>query len=120
MPAYTPKGYPYPLGTDLISESDTTIQILAQFIDSWLGKAAAGSPTVSGVSANTATQLAVTFPAGLFTAAPYVQVSVNSNSPANVVASVSSAGVTTSGMTLVGYRTTNGPLNFAWFAVQLP
>ena len=73
MPATTPHGYPYPVGTDRLMDGDNAIQALAEAVDSKLGVAAAGSVAYPAGGAGI-TSVTVTFPAGRFTVAPVVVV----------------------------------------------
>ena len=71
MPANTPRGYPYPLGTDRVMDGDDAIGSLASAVDTRLGVSASGSITHPF---NNVTQsvIAVTFPAGRFVNPPMV------------------------------------------------
>jgi hypothetical protein len=71
--ATTPKGYPYPLGTDRVMDGDDVIHELAEAVDTKTGVSASGTaitPVPSGL--NNPTNVTVTFPVGLFTAPPAV------------------------------------------------
>jgi hypothetical protein len=99
MPANTPKGYPYPLGTDRAMDGDDSIHNLATAVDTKAGVAASGiaaSPVPGAL--NTPVSVAVTFPAGLFTATPNVTVTCVSGGPQNQACSA--ATVTATGATL--------------------
>jgi hypothetical protein len=69
MPANTPRGYPYPVGTDRVMDGDDAIHNLATAVDTRLGVSATGTVTHPF---NNATQsvVAVTFPAGRFVNPP--------------------------------------------------
>lgn len=117
MPANTPLGFPYPLGTDRLADGDDAIKNLATAVDTKLGVAASGSGVLSNVS-TTATTLAVTFPAGRFTAAPTVLTAQSAGNPTNN--NVAVTGVTTTGCTLVAQRFSGtGAVTVTWYAVQL-
>jgi hypothetical protein len=75
--AQTPRGYPYPLGTDRVMDGDDAIKALAQAVNDRLGAIAAGQLTVTPVSADTAINTPVNFPAGRFSVAPLVFVVSN-------------------------------------------
>lgn len=70
MPATTPNGLPYPLGTDRVMDGDDAIKALATAI-----RYCVVSGTVNFAATPTA-PVAVTFPAGLFTAAPHVSAAI--------------------------------------------
>ena len=119
MPANTPKGYPYPLGTDRLMDGDDSIHNLATAVDTNLGVAASGivtSPPFPGVADGTCS-IAVTFPVGRFTAVPVVTVTAVGSGP--FMTSVLST--TTAGVTLYAARrntsTSTAPLQ--WLAVQV-
>lgn len=84
MPSTTPKGFPFPVGTDRVMDGDDAIQALAEFIDARVGVFASGVATVNFANTGQVVQ-AVTFPAGRF------------NSPPNVVFAffIAQGGVTT-------------------------
>lgn len=120
MPANTPKGYPYPLGTDRVMDGDNAIHDLATAIDTKLGVAAAGVVSVTIGTINTSVSAAITFPVGLFTAPPVLTAGPNGNNPMTIVA-CAGPNPTTTGGTVFGARTAStGSVNVAWLAVQLP
>jgi hypothetical protein len=119
MPANTPKGYPYPLGTDRVTDGDDSIHALATAVDTRAGVGTAGTvstPVPGGV--NIQTSVAVTFPAGLFTAAPSVIATVGGGAPQQAACSWSA--VTATGCTLWGVRLSGGAVatTIAYHAVQ--
>ena len=121
MPANTPKGYPYPLGTDRLMDGDDAIHALATAIDTNLGAAAAGIASLPAPSgAGVATSLAVTFPAGRFTAPPIVV--SNGIGGGTALGPCTNAGATASGVTLYSQRVSGSmaPISVGWYAVQLP
>jgi|SRR6185369_543 len=118
MPATTPKGFPYPLGTDRLADGDDAIHSLATAVDTKLGVAAAGNAAVNVTTGGTASTLAVTFPVGLFTAAPVCVCTYQLAATTN--AAVSAQSPTTTGFTISAVRATAGTMNVFWFAVQLP
>lgn len=71
MPANTPRGYPYPLGTDRVMDGDDSIRALAEAVDTKLGVIASGAVTVT-VTNSVSGFAAVVFPAGMFTVPPKV------------------------------------------------
>lgn len=118
MPANTPKGYPYPLGTDRLMDGDDSIHSLATAVDTNLGTGAAGTSVVTVATGGTPSALAVTFPAGRFTVAPAVVVSVNQN--ANTGVTATATGITTTGFALNAVRATSGTVQCQWIALQNP
>ena len=104
MPANTAKGYPYPLGTDRLMDGDDATHTHASAVDTKVGVAAAGQVVTAVPGAlNTPVSVAVTFPAGLFTAAPAVTVSPGGGTPHQLATSWSA--VTAAGVTVWGVRT---------------
>lgn len=91
MPANTPHGYPYPLGTDRVADGDNDIQALATAVDTKLGIGMAGTNTVT-ISAAPSGSLAVTFPVGRFTSVPAVVAS--SSGTSTYIANVSTVSAT--------------------------
>ena len=80
MPANTPLGFPYPVGTDRVTDGDDSIRALAEAVEAKIGVWRSGTVVVDTPSTSPGT-LAVTFPAGLFTAAPAVGASCLASSP---------------------------------------
>jgi hypothetical protein len=124
MPANTPKGYTYPIGTDRVMDGDDAIKTLAEQIDTYIGKWAAGQVQVP-VSAGTALgSTAVTFPVGRFTVAPWVTGTYNGTNISWGIINISA--ITTSGCTVgVSHRDgtnsgTSTSFGVSWHAVQLP
>lgn len=110
MPANTPKGYPYPLGTDLISAGDDAIHNLGLLLDKRLGGGvvsitatitfpAAASANVPGATAT----VAITWPVGVFTNVPNVAWSVDSGEPFRFACACQS--ITANGANLYGQST---------------
>jgi len=118
MPANTPKGFPYPLGTDRLADGDDAIHNLATAVDTKVGVAAAGIAAVNVTTGGTAATLAVTFPVGLFTAAPIVLCTYTLAATSNAACSAQSP--TTTGFQCSAVRATSGVINVNWHAVQLP
>lgn len=119
--ATTPKGYPYPLGTDRVMDGDDAIHSLATAVETLAGVACAGNATLPAPSAiNVPTTLAVTFPVGRFTAVPWVIGSPQGGSP-QAFAPMSTAAVTTAGVTLYGARVSGSmaTIVMSWLAIQI-
>jgi len=114
------KGYPYPLGTDRVMDGDDVIHALADAVAAKLGQqVATGQASVALNNATTA-NVAVTFPAGVFTVVPRV-VCVLAQNTSQVYAT--SGGVTASGFTATmvsraGTPITIGPYGIDWVAIQ--
>ena len=121
MPATTPKGYPYPLGTDRVMDGDDAIASLANAVDTKLGVAAAGIFTTGAPpTPNTPITTALTFPAGRFTAAPIVTASPNTSAVA-IVAPIGISSITASGCNISFSRSSGTTaITVCWQAVQLP
>ena len=117
MPANTAKGYPYPVGTDRVMDGDNDIRALAEKVDTRAGVMVSGT-AVTGVpgSLNTGVSVAVTFPAGLFTATPAVVVT----GLGSVVEGGISVAPTTSGVTVYGSKKSGAlvAMTVYWFAHQ--
>lgn len=117
--ATTPHAYPYPLGTDLVSDGDNTLAALATMIDTKLGVWAAGTATVPIVAAGTGASIAVTFPVGRFTAAPVVVCSPEMGNPFQDPRATA-INATTSGFTCWAARMAGtAALAVWWRAVQV-
>lgn len=121
MPQNTPKGFPYPVGTDRVMDGDDAIRNLATAVDGKLGLCASGIVTIPITAANTIASAAVTFPAGLFTATPQV---VMGQSGAGSTGTISQrfwnvTGVSATGFNAVGVNTA-GSATFVcnWIAQQ--
>lgn len=115
--ANTTHGYPYPLGTDRLTDGDDVIHSLATAVDTQLGVAASGLVTTPVPGAlNTAVSVTVTFPVGRFNVAPNVLVSANINNPHT--AAVSATGVSATGVTVNGSRLSGalGAIPIWWLA----
>jgi hypothetical protein len=116
MPENTPKGYPYPLGTDRLADGDDAIHSLATAIDTRLGVACSGVTVVNVATGGTAGIVAVTFPAGLFTVAPTCLATWAGTALATTACAIS--GPATTGMNVSGVRAGVGTLNVHWLAIQ--
>jgi len=119
MPGATAKGYPYPLGTDLVSSGDDTIKALAQFLDGTASTRAGGTVTVNTTALNVPVSTSVTFPAGRFTAAPQVITTARVSNPQTATTAANNA--TATGVVIWGARTSAGNLNpfdIDWVAIQ--
>lgn len=117
----TPKGFPYPAGTDNLNQGDDTIAALATFLDTHVGKFAAGLTSVTPTATNAATDKVQAFPAGRFANPPFVVCTVITTDPKVCMVSVTSqAGVTKDQFSMTVART-NGvaPVLVLWIAVEL-
>jgi hypothetical protein len=121
MPQNTPLGFPYPLGTDRLSDGDDVIRALATAIDGHTGVLASGLAQVATVGGTTGT-LAVTFPAGRFTLPPNVVCTINFGAFGTLSASYAGAtAVTNTGFIANVARTGggSGTLGVFWIASQI-
>lgn len=117
MPANTPNGLPYPLGTDRVMDGDDAIKNLATGI-----RATQGIVTMpAGTGGRT---LAITFPAGLFTVPPAI--CVTSHQSPFITCSVNVAPTTSGAVLNAVYRTSTGATgdgagssSVAWIATQI-
>lgn len=119
MPANTPRGYPYPVGTDRVMDGDDSIKALATAVDTQLGVSASGQNTIPIVAAATPVSVSVTYPAGRFTATPFpVVCPTTASDPSNFHCAVSNA--TATGFTIWGVRQTGtATFNANWTATQV-
>lgn len=117
MPANTPKGYTYPVGTDRVMDGDNSIRTLAEQVDTNLGRAAGGLVTITPSGAGAATPVAVTFPAGRFTVAPYMVSNMSAGS--NTDRQTGVTGVTTTGATITLTSATAAAVPVYWLALQI-
>lgn len=79
---------------------------------------AAGKVTVTPSAPNTPTSLAITFPAGRFTAPPAVVVTADTTSPGTQVVAVAVSSVTTGGCVIIVNRVNTTPTGCFWIAIQ--
>ena len=116
MGSQTALGYPYPVGTDRVMDGDDAIHSLATAVEQKAGVFAAGTVTINVTQINTVTQQAVTFPAGRFTAAPFVVISVVGNGINKFpsVVSPTAAGFTATINSIAG----TGNVTMHWIAIQ--
>jgi hypothetical protein len=115
--ANTAKGYPYPVGTDRVMDGDNVIRSLAEAVDTKLGCAAGGLVTITPSSAGAATAVAVTFPAGRFTVAPWMVSNMSAGS--NTDRQTGVTGVTTTGATITLTSATAAGVPIYWIALQV-
>lgn len=120
--ATTPKGYPYPVGTDRVRDGDDVIHALADKLDATVPYAmAAGSTAIAVTNAPSGTTT-VTFPAGRFTQPPLVVATVVGSSSPNFFAGVNPA-PTAAGMTVrcthVELSNTTATVTVHWIAIQM-
>lgn len=119
--ATTPKGFPYPLGTDRVMDGDDVIHSLATAVDVKSGLVAGGNVVIPITAVNTLATVAVTFPVGLFTANPIVVCTqTGAGSAATVPVRFFSANAATpSGVTIAGVNTGSAAtFNVNWVAQQ--
>lgn len=104
MPATTPNGLPYPVGTDLVRDGDDAIRDLALAVDhrDWTAEVFTGN-VAPGVSNN----VAFTFPVGWFTEPPLCI----SGSRGSSALLVTVGAATTSGVAATARNVTSGATN---------
>ena len=102
MPANTPRGYPYPVGTDRLMDGDDAIKNLAQKTDTNLAYGVTSGVVTTPIPTALGTPVSVsfTFPVGLFPAAPWVVVSNWGSASPQVRYPLSVAGITNTGGTV--------------------
>lgn len=117
--ASTARGFPYPVGTDRVMDGDNAIQALAQAVNDKLGNLAIGQLPITPSAADTATTVAVTFPAGRFVNAPVVFAVPNSSvSAAGVIIRCWAAAPSTTGCTVGISRSNVVATTVTWLAVD--
>lgn len=84
-----------------------------------LPRIATGTASITPTAANTPTSLAVTFPAGRFTAPPIVVVIPHTSVPGTQVTGVGIGDRSASGCTIVGTRTNTTAFQVGWIAIQV-
>ena len=114
----TPKGYITPNGDDPVLNGDNVISTLAGQVDTRLGVAAAGTVTIASPVANTAYTAVVTFPAGRFTVAPFINLTAATSGPTQVALSYTIGGSTVS-FTIYMQATTTANRVVSWHAIQV-
>lgn len=109
----TPKGYPFPVGTDRVMDGDDAIEALAVTIDGKLPYAVwVGSVTVP-VNNTQAASAIVTIPAGRFPVAPRLTSTVRNTSVwFSYTQSISATSVTVGVRTTGAAATANIPVDF--------
>jgi hypothetical protein len=121
MGSNTAKGYPYPVGTDRLTDGDDAIHDLATAVDTKAGCAASGNVTGNIVTGGTAVSVAVTFPAGRFPATPAVVCgAVNNNAATTATAATVASGTTAAGCTISVVRAGAGSQQAWWIAHYAP
>lgn len=118
MPANTAKGYPYPLGTDRVMDGDDAIHNLATAVDTMIGVGAVGSVAVTTPASGAGTA-AVTFPAGRFTSAPIISLTLVATGATVGNGNWTATGITASGFTANYNRGAAATFNFHWLALQI-
>src|SRR4029453_9056692 len=120
--ATTPKGYPYPVGTDRVMDGDNVMQSMAEKVDTALACTASGRTTVVTTGAAPSNgSTAVTFPAGRFNTTPKVVMSQASQLPAAAAefSTPYATGVSATGFTLNVRRHDAQSCNVDWIATTV-
>lgn len=115
MTATTPKGFPYPEGTDRLMDGDNAIQALAEAVDDLTGASWGSAGQITGVIAGTPTQVTVTFPVGHFdpdgpVPTPVAGILIGSGNPTNIVAGTGQPGW--NACLVIVQRPSNGTVNW--------
>lgn len=120
MPSTTAKGFRQQDDADPVADLALGIRNLAADVNNKVGLVASGSVTINIGATGTPVSAAVTFPAGLFTAAPDVQVSLSGSTAPQNFSPPSAAGVTNTGCNIWVTRTAGAAasINVAWTAHQ--
>ena len=126
MPTTSKYGWSTPAPTDP-DDVPTDMASLASQIEATMSTILARLPyrvltgTVSIVpsAANTPTSVAVTFPAGRFTATPIVVAIPHTSAPGTQVTGVGISDRSASGCTIVGTRTSTTSFTVGWIAIQV-
>lgn len=117
--ASTPKGYPYPVGTDRVADGDDAIKSLAEFVDVRLGLAASGFFTsAAAASSGAVVATAITFPVGLFTVPPVVTMTAYATNPETANVSFGSMPTTTGFSARTQRPGSTAVLGCSWIAIQ--
>ena len=119
MSAVTPKGYPYPVGTDSMTLGDNVLGQLATSIDTRLGALASGSVFFTRFATTNPDSVTVTFPAGRFVAGVPVFTQATANTTAPASARVGTNPVSATSFVLLAWRESGtGDLTVYWVAAQ--
>lgn len=116
--ASTALGYPYPVGTDRVMDGDDVIAGLANAVNDKLGVFRCGTVVVATPDTAAGT-MAITFPAGLFTAVPAVGASPQASAPLSWAASGYQP--TVSGMQVKAQKSASAgatTVTVSWWAAQ--
>lgn len=120
MPS-TAKGYPYPASTDT-PDVPRDVKALADKVEALVPRIATGTAQVPANAAAASSTVAITFPAGEFTAPPVVVGTMQAATGGLIKCSVRIAAVSATGAT-VYLSNTDGTVNVAggpvaWIAMQ--
>jgi hypothetical protein len=117
--ATTPKGYPYPVGTDPMSDGDLVLNQLATGIDTRLGALASGSVTFTRFASTNPDAATVTLPVGRFLAGVPVHTQASAVSTGPSSCRVGTNPVSNTSFTLLAWRESGtGDLTVMWVAAQ--
>lgn len=117
--ANTPKGFPYPVGTDRVMDGDDAIRALATAVDTSVGVLAAGTVSITTPASGAGTA-AVTFPVGRFTVAPFVALTLVSTGATVGNGNQTATGIGTGGFTANYNRGAAATFTLHWIAIQNP
>lgn len=102
MPSSTAKGFPYPVGSDKLGDTDVRVKALADFLNSDVGVFKRGSVASANIPASSNLDVVVNFSGGAFPGTPTVVCSLSTGSGISTrpdllafsIAAVSSTGFT--------------------------
>ena len=118
-PSATPKGYPYPVGTDSMTLGDNVLGQLATSIDTRLGALASGSVLFTRFASTNPDQATVTLPAGRFATGVPVVAQATANTTAPSSCRVGAQGPTPTSLIVAAWRESGtGDLTVYWMAQQ--
>lgn len=119
MPNNTPKGWPYPIGTDRVADGDDAMRAIAEKADAVVPMAQAAGFVAVNVAASVQGTAAVTFPVGRFTQSPIVVVSCSSHSTYLAAGTSAAVGGFTAAVRQVDATAATVTVTVMWHAVQM-
>jgi hypothetical protein len=117
MGSTTARGYPYPTGSDRVMDGDNAIEALARAVNDKVGGPMVSGEVTFAILANGASgNVAVTFPAGRFAAAPAVFCQAQNGRLSTTPSSVTATGFVFSATNFSGGATSSTALA-SWLAL---
>jgi hypothetical protein len=118
MPATTTKGFPYPVGSDPLADTDVRIKDLADFLEANNGRIKWGLATIDIVTVNVAATLAVVFPTAYPVGVTPVVVAICRGATGTSARFVQVTSESNTGFTLVGVNAANNAdMAIGWVAI---